>query len=136
METYYYHVTSKENAPKILKEGLKANKDGEIFLFSPNDFYAQLCIEDYKGQQAIVRRWRAIGNKIAKDECFLENYVTLMIDSKGINIEPIADDVAEDTAKYQWIVKQPVIESKFITLLNGNGKIYTGRAKFIAYVNN
>ena len=33
MEEYYYHVTSKDNLGSILANGLKANENGDIFLY-------------------------------------------------------------------------------------------------------
>lgn len=96
MKKYFYHVTSPENLGKILKEGLKANEYGEIFIFDePNCAVA-----------------------VAVNQLFLSDYALLKIDSEGIKTELTKDNVAELTAKYQYIIKQPVISRKYIRLVD------------------
>lgn len=101
----YYHIT--ENKPEtiasILKEGLKADTEGCIFLFEN----ISLIHNDVKN---------TIADLIAENQIFLPEYVMFEIDPKGITGELLNDNVAEFSSKWQWIVKQPKIEAKYLNL--------------------
>ncbi len=87
----YYHISDIKNKNKILKEGLKA-KEGMIFLFS------NITVAD----------------DIAFSQIGITEFSVFEIDPHGINVEPISDTVSEFSAKFQWIVKQNLIEAKHI----------------------
>jgi hypothetical protein len=90
-KTNYYHISDIKNKNKILKEGLKAN-EGMIFLFS------EITVAD----------------DIAFSQVGITEFSVFEIDPNGINVTPIPDNVAEFSAKFQWIVKQNLIEAKHI----------------------
>jgi hypothetical protein len=99
----YYHVTEFENVHSILKNGISANQDGEIFLFDTNYFihplYGAMPVSDY----------------IAHTQLFIKKPIVFEIKAKGILNELSCDNVAEYTAKFQWILKQDKIDKKYIT---------------------
>jgi len=89
----YYHVTHVKNIPGIRKNGLMANKDGYIFVFT-----------DQVG-----------ANTIAINQCFLfDEYAIFWIDSKGVTGKIIMDRVAEFSAPYHRIIIQDKISKKYI----------------------
>lgn len=117
-EKFYYHVTSKDNATKILNEGIKANKEGEIFVFSKYGWIRDTKVV-FQGDKVCVKEiMRSVADKIAIEQVGLSDYVILKIDAKGINVEPIADNVAELTANVQWIIRQPLINKDFISIIH------------------
>ena len=97
----YYHITAKENLPKILKEGLKANEEGEIFLFENKSIRVNSVVN-------------TVADCIAHNQVFLEQYVMFEIANEGITSELINDNVGELTSSLQWIAKQPLIELKHL----------------------
>jgi hypothetical protein len=99
----YYHISKpdKKTIISILSNGLKANEDGEIFLFE-NKSISIFGIKNY------------VADQIAQNQVFLKKYSMFEIDSEGLNIEAINDNVAEVSSQYQWIARQPVIEAKHI----------------------
>lgn len=110
----YYHITTEENAKKILKEGLKANcggfnsplsEEGYIYLFE-NKSYRNL----------ISGEVIAVADAIAKNQLFLDEYVMLEIDERGIDVEVEKDDVGEFASFAEWKVKQPIIDKKYINV--------------------
>lgn len=109
----YFHITAPENVSAILKEGLKANADGEIFLFEIATFPTIIAGKDLQPIQVV----ESVENHIAKNQIFLERYAVLGIDADGINGELEADNVAELCAKYQYIARQDIIKPEFITLI-------------------
>jgi hypothetical protein len=98
----YYHITTEETAKIILTEGLKANEDGMIFLFENKSVKFNNIIN-------------TVADCIARNQIFLETYVMLEIDVKGVILPLIPDNVSELSAKVQWIANQPLIEPKYIT---------------------
>jgi len=100
----YYHITERDIAlvDKILEEGLKADDEGQIFLFEN----LQFKIND------VVNK---VSDHIAKNQVFLDEYAILEIDSKGFNSELIQDNVGEFTSRWQWILQQELIEPEFIS---------------------
>lgn len=91
----YYHLSYIENRGSIVKSGLKANDDGEIFVITKKD----------------------IAPYIAANQIFTRTYDIYSIDSKGVTGEVTADNVAELTAPHQRIIKQEVIDPKHIKWL-------------------
>lgn len=113
MEKYYYHITSPKNALNILKNGLKCNEDGDIFLFENKTLRVK---EEYRAdyEKLGLRTEIVVADHIARNQIFLKDIVMLEIDSRGLHGEFIQDNVGEETSKFQWIVKQPLIAPQFI----------------------
>lgn len=99
----YYHITEIELIDSILKEGLKANEDGEIFLFENKSIRVNNVVN-------------TVADCIAMNQIFLDEYVMFEIDSKGISLELINDNVGELSHKQQWIAIQPLIEPNYISV--------------------
>ena len=106
-----YHITTSENARKILKEGLIANigtnselsEKGYIYLFENKSY-----------RHPITKEVIAVADDIAKNQLFLDEYVMLEIDEKGIKGELEHDNVGEFAAFAEWKVKQHRINKKYI----------------------
>lgn len=103
-----YHITAKnfENARSILKNGLKCNEEGQIFLFENksiivNGSSVENCVSDC----------------IAAGQLGVKSYSMFEIDSKGLYSDLIPDEVGEFTAKLQWYILQEKIEPKYISIL-------------------
>ena len=101
----YYHVTTHQNAQKILRYGLKSNEFGQIFVFSAWQ------IENKNNKDKAL-----ICDLLAYNQLQLEEYAVLKINSKGIESCSIieSDNVGELTAKFQFIINQKRIDKKFI----------------------
>ena len=115
---YYYHVTSKENLESILANGLKANEDGDIFLFIDDTYlnYFGSVVED--NVQKIGPKYVDVIDDICFNQVFLyDECVKLRINSKGLKGELIEDVIPEIPSRLhkQWIARQDVIEPKWIT---------------------
>jgi hypothetical protein len=108
----YYHITSPENVENVLKNGLKANEQGEIFIFQ----YAKITMN------GVVN---FADDCIAYNQVFLEKYARIEIDPEGISVPLINDNVAESTNECQWIVKQERINPEYLRLdvIKENGYI-------------
>lgn len=102
------HITPIKNLDKILEEGLYANADGEIFVFEDTSISFP-AVKVVNGEPIIERRDEYIGDLIAMNQIFAEEYAQISIDPDGIEVELEPDNVAEFSAKWQWIVKQPFI---------------------------
>lgn len=106
MEQKYYHVTRLETYEKILLEGLKCNNEGNIFVFENK------AVKQIIGNEEFIIK---AADHIALNQVFIKGKcVMLEIDSKGITGKILPDNVAESTAKLQWIIKQKIIEPKHI----------------------
>jgi len=96
-ERHYYHITDVKNIPSIAENGLRANEDGHIFVFT-DERYA---------------------NDIAVNQCgHFDDYTLFEIDSKGINGKVIMDRVAEFSARHHRIIIQPHIKAQYIDLVD------------------
>lgn len=85
MKNKYYHVTCVKNLESIVEDGIRVNEYGQIFLFDKKKF----------------------AGYIASGQCGLRTYALFVI--TGIEeqrLEP--DNVAEFTAKSQWIYDQNI----------------------------
>lgn len=112
-EFYYCHATALENLDSIIKNGIKANESGEIYL------YEDCILIDLKRITGSVNDgWlengvlhRYVGDMIARNQIFIpgEKYVNFYIPAKAISGELERDNVAELTARHQWIAHQSVI---------------------------
>lgn len=104
MENKYYHITAIENVESILLFGILANDEGEIFVF------------ENKALKFPSGKVMYVADSIALHQLGLEKFAMFEILSKGIRKEPVNDNVAELTARFQWIVKQPKIARSYIKL--------------------
>ena len=112
----YYHITDKKNLSTILKEGLKANEEGDIFIFENKSIVFNSVVN-------------TVADCIAHNQIFLDEYVMIEIAFEGITSEVINDNVAELSSALQWIVRQPLIEPKYLSLY---GKYKTAYKPFIS----
>ena len=101
----YYHVTDVKNVDHIKNDGLKANAEGLIFVFTD----------------------MMVASIIAKEQFRLvDRYAVFKIYSKGITGRVIKDRVAQFSAPYQRVIIQEKISKKHID--------YVGTYKFDPYV--
>lgn len=91
----YYHVTDFGSFVKIKSEGLRANKEGEIFVFDDIEAIPYAAI----------------------NQLFLTDYAIFEIDSSGITGNIENDNAAELTSKHQFIIYQDLIEPKHMKFL-------------------
>jgi len=93
---FYYHVTDLKNVDQIKEHGLKANKEGLIFVFTD----------------------MVVSGLIAKEHYGIEDrYAVFKIFSKGISGRVIKDRVAEFSAPYQRVIIQEKISKMYIEFL-------------------
>jgi hypothetical protein len=100
----YYHITRVTNVESILKNGLKSNEDGELFIFNYG-------VIEFKGVEYYA------DELIADRQLGLKEFALFEIHPKGITSELINDNVAEITSSLQWIVQQDVIAPKHLEWL-------------------
>ena len=98
----YYHITDKNNLSTILREGLKANEEGDIFIFENKSVVFNSVVN-------------TVADCIAYNQIFLDEYVMIEIALEGIVSDIINDNVGEASSDLQWIVKQPLIEPKYLS---------------------
>jgi hypothetical protein len=91
-EKIFWHITKKENLENIKKNGIKANEDNEVFLLDDSEIQ-----HPFHTQSFFVSKF------VAFNQLFLNEFVIIAVDVEGLELEP--DDVAESTAKYQYIYK-------------------------------
>lgn len=98
---YYCHITRRENLYSIAKEGLKANGNGEIFV------YVDTAIKYGEHGKPFN-----VGDSIALNQLFIydKEYLVFFIDKNDITGEVVNDNVEECTAPWQFIIKQDKIE--------------------------
>ncbi len=104
MKLDYFHLTRSENCDKIIKEGIKADKEGNIFVFTD----------------------MIVANEIAKHQVFTEQYVVFEIDRKGITGKIKKDNVAELTRSYHRIIKQDHIKPEYVNFSDGYDTVFDG----------
>ncbi len=97
----YWHITDPKILDTILKEGLKANNNKEIFLFE-------------RGTYTFNGVTNKVADHIAKNQVLLDSYALIKVSSAGFNTEPIQDNVGELTTKLQWILRQDIIEPQWL----------------------
>lgn len=112
----YYHITHKNNVSNIIRNGLLANTDGEIFLFENKSIVTIGTAKNSQNKLVLGRIKRTIADNIALNQLFLEEYAMFEIDANGITSYLKNDNVAEFGAKFQWIVKQPKIDKRYVSL--------------------
>lgn len=135
MRKYYYHLTSTKNLQSILKDGLRANEDGDIFIFINGTIYNQYgCIIDKDKKEAKIGLTKqTVADHICINQIFKFNeFVMLKIDSRGISGE-LVEDVVGEIPSYlhkQWIAKQSVIKPEWLSF-----KYYKPRPEEMLIVN-
>ncbi len=93
---FYYHVTDLKNVDQIKKDGLKANEEGLIFVFTD----------------------MVVSGLIAKEQYgLLDRYAVFKILSKGITGRVIKDRVADFSAPYQRVIIQEKISKMYMEFL-------------------
>ncbi|HNU71942.1 MAG TPA: hypothetical protein PKL48_09580 [Thermodesulfobacteriota bacterium] len=102
MRIKLYHLTPTKNRDLILKEGIKANKDHMIFVFTD----------------------MLVANEIAKNQVFTDRYCVFKIARKGIESPLLKDNVGEFSAWFHRIVKQDCIEPQCLKLVCEQDTIY------------
>lgn len=103
MSKYLYHVTSRNAAKAILRYGLKCGEDGHIYLFD----HTQVRISNHYKYIRVV-------DQIMCNQIDLDSGVILRVDTQGITSDILPDNVAEFTARWQYRVKQTLIEHEYI----------------------
>jgi hypothetical protein len=92
----YYHITPFKNYKTILKEGLKANSLGEIYVFDTNH--------------------RGVIEYASINQLYIMHCALFEIDAKGITGEIEDDNVGEYTSQYQKIIHQDLIKPEFLRI--------------------
>ncbi|MBQ3354287.1 MAG: hypothetical protein IJL04_01025 [Bacteroidales bacterium] len=123
---FYYHVTPVENIESIKKNGLKANEEGGIYLFSPAFMRIPSPVLKSENSKEFELGWALddTANNIARNQILrvfngeiysLGEYAIFEINSAGITGELSQDEVAELFHIYQYVVtKQEKIDPEFI----------------------
>ena len=111
---YYCHATAMENLDSIIKNGIKANELGEIYLYEDREILlpeiiAWRTIPPTRREGELVGFY--IGDAIIKNQIFMpgEKYVNFFIPAEAIACELERDNVGEFTAPWQHIARQSVI---------------------------
>jgi hypothetical protein len=89
----YYHISPIKNKESILKDGLKSNEEGEIFLLDDIETVPSIAI----------------------NQLGISEYSIFSVSPDGFTIKLINDNVAENSASGQFIVKQKLIKPQYIT---------------------
>ena len=92
-EKIFWHISKKENLESILKNGIKANEDNEVFLLDEKE----VTIKCKFDKPFLVSKF------VALNQLFLDEFVIFAVDVEGLALKP--DDVAELTAPFQYIYK-------------------------------
>lgn len=100
----YYYISDLESVSDIEQHGIKANENGDIFIF---------IIFKEKIQDAVN-----IAGYIAINQLFLENYALFEIQEEGITGEITDHKVSGRVSQYQKIIKQDIISRKHIKFIN------------------
>ena len=114
---YYYHITAKENIQSIINDGLRANEDGDIFVFqNATIYYETAIVSDGEVIEGIAKT--TVADSICFNQLFItDKCVILKIDPRGI--DNLEEDIVAEVPSYlhkQWIARQAVIKPEFFTL--------------------
>lgn len=83
----FFHITNPVNIPSIVRNGIKQNFQGEVFIFNK----------------------KKVAPIISKLQLGLENYAIFEIDKTYLSKELLfKDNVGELTSCYQWIYKKAI----------------------------
>lgn len=104
----FYHITPEYNAPSILRHGISSSRNGFIYMFE--DGY----LSHPSGKGVLMSDTIALLlNKIQTDP-----YFKFQIDPQGFDVLPIRDTAYTLGGGYHWKVKQEVIQSQFIKVVD------------------
>ena len=103
----YWHISAKENRESILKNGLKCDNKGYIYLI--NRLYDELHVFHVK---------ISIPDSIAVSQVFLKDYDLFEIDSEGLSSNILRDNVREKLSNCQNRVKQSIINPEYVKLIS------------------
>lgn len=117
MKEKYYHVTDPKNVDSIVLDGLKANEDGQIFLFEYKGIVEPGIGVNSKGDLVNGLVVRKVADLIASNQVGLYEYALFCVYGIGIENEPVNDDVDELCSEFQWIANQETIEPEYIEFL-------------------
>ncbi len=97
-KNYFYHITPDfKSWQRIEREGLSASPDGYIYVLTRNE----------------------IAGTVAQNQLgIMDTFFLMRIDPKGVTGAVEHDNVAESTASYQRRIRQDLIESQYIRLVN------------------
>lgn len=101
-----YHITPKENVDSILKNGLIANEQNDVFLFE------DYLVKWHNGKEVYV------DELIANNQLGLKEFALFFINADGLELEK--DNVAELTAEFQFIHKGNIPKERLIAYQYGN----------------
>lgn len=94
----FYHISSPSNIPSILENGIVAGVDGKIFLLDTEE-------------QKIVA-------SVALLQCGYQDYALFRVETKALSGQLMPDNVGELTTSHQFILKQDLIASKYVSLVD------------------
>lgn len=97
MPKHYFHLTSIENTEKIIRDGIRSDEDGYIYLMNINS--------------------KVVQYHIAINQVFIDQYALFKINERALNAVVEKDNVAEITSKYQCRVKQNLIPTNEISFM-------------------
>lgn len=103
----YWRISAKQNRESILKNGLKCDNMGYIYLI--NRLYDELHDFDVK---------ISIPDSITISQVFLKDYDLFEIDSEGLTSKILRDNVGEKLVNCQNRVKQSIINPKYINFIS------------------
>lgn len=107
----YGHITHRDNVDSIIENGIRCNEDGDIFIYRD-------CDVEHNFMPNKKPVMIPIYDLIAMGQVFLKDFAIFNIEPEGFEVELIPDNVAEITASQQFILKQPVIKSDYISLFS------------------
>lgn len=116
MGKYFYHITAPENIESILLYGLRANEEGDIFLFENKSIGSVGVGLNGEGKLCFGTIRTLIADRIALNQIGLTKYAMFEVSSDGIEGDLINDNVAELSSPFQWIAKQETIAPEFLDL--------------------
>ena len=106
MSEIFYHVTEAKNVKSILKDGLKCDNDGYIYLLTELDI-----------QETIYGIWVFLPDIISTEQIGIKKYSLFQIYSEGITSEIEDDNVGELVSEFQKRINQKIIHTDYIKLL-------------------
>lgn len=102
-----YHICPDNKAivKDILRDGLRCNSEGQIFLFENKSI-------GLTGSKVI----KTVADCVASTQVGISRYTMLEINTDGVLSELIPDQVGELTAKFQWYIMQKRIKPEYISV--------------------
>ena len=118
---YYYHVTEVENVDSILKNGLKADEEGLIYVY---DTYSV----DLEGVDIFLSDIITLG------QLGYKKYAVIKVNAEPYRKYAKPDNVGELCASYHRILKVKIIKPEDIELLEIRDTDITSYGYFIQYI--